>query len=196
MLLLSCYFLFCFTESFISVYAVAANAIQIKIGDSEDEGSVTSSVVPKVTGEPNNQLQVTQTGILSNRRPTAVPKSRLSDETPYGLGQGSSVSSGTSFDLLALARKEAAKRELYSRFHRGAVLHNHHEDPVTGEEEQGTQGTVPEYSEKRRRREEKRLAKAERRKRKQPLASVHDLEREGVGEDLLHRHSLFRQGDS
>lgn len=139
---------------------MAANAIQIKINDSDDEDSYSSSVPKR---DEMQKLQVTQTGILSNRRPVAVPTGPVFAETPTAIVRDPSGSSGGAYDLLALAKREAAKKELYSRFHRGPVIHNDHEDAVKGEEG----AVVPEYNEKQRRKEERRLARAERRKRKE-----------------------------
>ena len=120
--------------------------------------------MPQTTDE--HKLEVTQTGILSNRRPAAVSRALSADETTSRSGprQSSLGSSGvTSYDLLALARREAAKKELYSRFHRGAVLH-HDESLVTCQEEH--QETVPESVQKQ--------EKSERRKRKRKLALMRD----------------------
>jgi hypothetical protein len=143
-----------------SVYSVAANAIQIKISDSEGEQESVSSSVPKKTDEC--KLQVTQTGILSNRRPAAVLRALPASEIPYAVQAFSVSPDATSYDLLALARREAAKKELYSRFHRGAVLHDNEQILVKCQEHQGT---VPEPIQK----QEKRLAKTKRRKRKLAL---------------------------
>ncbi|THH20114.1 hypothetical protein EW146_g1216 [Bondarzewia mesenterica] len=93
------------------LFAAAASAIQVKISsdDENEQGVVTSTV----------ELKRTATGILSNRRPltgtpafsgTATPSDSISDPFTSRLG------------LMALAKREAAKRGLYSRFFRGPVI--------------------------------------------------------------------------
>lgn len=74
------------------------------------QDEITPSVAPV--------LRRTTTGILSNRRPVNVtPASTSGTSTP------DSTSSDTHrLSLIAIAKREAAKRNLYSRFYRGAVL--------------------------------------------------------------------------
>ncbi|EIW81026.1 hypothetical protein CONPUDRAFT_90090 [Coniophora puteana RWD-64-598 SS2] len=89
------------------VFAAAAKAIVIK-ADSDDE----SEDGDLATGA---SLHRTQTGIISNRRPVlGTPASGLS--TP------SETNDGPQLSLVAMAKREAARRGLYSRFFRGPVL--------------------------------------------------------------------------
>ncbi len=60
-------------------------------------------------------LSRTSTGILSNRRPGAVPSTETSGTT-------TPVESRPRYSLLVTAKREAAKQNLYSRFFRGPVL--------------------------------------------------------------------------
>ncbi|KAJ3893761.1 hypothetical protein GG344DRAFT_74681 [Lentinula edodes] len=94
------------------LFSAASQAITVKIDDSDvsDSDEITPSIAPV--------LRRTTTGILSNRRPVNVtPASTSGTSTP------DSTSSDTPrLSLIAVAKREAAKRNLYSRFYRGAVL--------------------------------------------------------------------------
>ncbi|KAJ3987896.1 hypothetical protein F5890DRAFT_1494665 [Lentinula detonsa] len=93
------------------LFSAASQAITVKIDDSDasDTDEIHSSVAPV--------LRRTTTGILSNRRPVdVVPGSTSGASTP------DSSSSELRMSLIAIAKREAAKRNLYSRFYRGAVL--------------------------------------------------------------------------
>ncbi|KAK0188047.1 hypothetical protein F5146DRAFT_1226399 [Armillaria mellea] len=93
------------------LFSAAAKSIQVKISSDDDEESETV-----VSTEATLTLKRTTTGILCNRRP---------------LGGTVVSSSGTStpdsdlmprLSLLAMAKREAARRGLYARFFRGPVL--------------------------------------------------------------------------
>ncbi|PBK74930.1 hypothetical protein ARMSODRAFT_497359 [Armillaria solidipes] len=93
------------------LFSAAAKSIQVKISSDDDDESETA-----VSTEATLTLKRTTTGILCNRRP---------------LGGTLVSSSGTStpdsdfmprLSLLAMAKREAAKRGLYARFFRGPVL--------------------------------------------------------------------------
>ncbi|ETW81669.1 hypothetical protein HETIRDRAFT_384030 [Heterobasidion irregulare TC 32-1] len=91
------------------LFAAAATAIKVKISsddeDMEEEGTRTF------------ELKRTTTGILSNRRPLIGTPASSGTATP------SSDSTSTSrLSLMALAKKEAARRGLYSRFFKGPVI--------------------------------------------------------------------------
>ena len=104
----------------VSVYAVAANAIHIHVEDSEEESEnkeIVSSTRALATATKKT-LAMTQTGILSNRRPHGDRQGASTD-----LFRPSGGGGGVGGDLLVLAKREAARRELYSRFHRGGVVH-------------------------------------------------------------------------
>ncbi|KAJ3993227.1 hypothetical protein F5050DRAFT_757538, partial [Lentinula boryana] len=93
------------------LFSAASQAITVKIDDSDasDTDEIHSSVAPV--------LRRTTTGILSNRRPVDVaPASSSGASTP------DSSSSELRMSLIAMAKRGAAKRNLYSRFYRGAVL--------------------------------------------------------------------------
>lgn len=129
------------------MYSVAANAIQIKIDEEEEEEIGVGS--SETNGHEKHKLQMTQTGILSNRQPVRA----LPDVQPSAAV--TNPSSGGQ-DLLTLARREAARKQLYNRFHRGTVLHD--ENKASGQED-----TLPvdPREKKRQKREEKRRARAE-----------------------------------
>ncbi|KAK0201792.1 hypothetical protein DFS33DRAFT_1350034 [Desarmillaria ectypa] len=93
------------------LFSAAAKSIQVKISSDDDDESETV-----VSTETTLTLKRTTTGILCNRRP---------------LGGTLVSSSGTStpdsdlmprLSLLAMAKREAAKRGLYARFFRGPIL--------------------------------------------------------------------------
>ncbi|KAF8809549.1 hypothetical protein BYT27DRAFT_7232300 [Phlegmacium glaucopus] len=98
------------------LFSAAAKSIQIKClsdDDEEENGSPTNS------SNNNTSIKCTSTGILSNRRPidgtpatsgTNTPEIAASGSQPHRLG------------LLAAAKRDAAKRGLYSKFFRGPVL--------------------------------------------------------------------------
>ncbi|TFK52597.1 hypothetical protein OE88DRAFT_1807481 [Heliocybe sulcata] len=95
------------------LYSAAAKAIKLKVADSDEEDSAnTEQSIPATVSR-------TRTGIPSNRRPVEGTPATSGTATPVA---GSSDSLGPKFSLLTLARKEAAKRGLYSMFFRGPVL--------------------------------------------------------------------------
>ncbi|CAE6479288.1 unnamed protein product [Rhizoctonia solani] len=87
------------------LYDVAAKTIKLKLPG--DESPADSDQ------EPAALLHRTQTGILSNRRPTTLP-------TPSSSKSPTPPPASTS--IISLAKKEAARRTLYSRFLRGPVI--------------------------------------------------------------------------
>ncbi|KAL5501714.1 hypothetical protein ACEPAH_8974 [Sanghuangporus vaninii] len=103
------------------LYAIATKAIKIKIHKDEDESSDTdSSVTPALP-----TLSRTSTGILSNRRPVVgTPVSSSGTATPSAVDASSSASSRNEYriNFIATAKRDAARRSLYSRFFRGPVL--------------------------------------------------------------------------
>lgn len=105
------------------VYAAAADAIKIHVEDSEDEDEASrSQVLPTLTDPTqsgSNKLSLTQTGILSHRRPIEYGE----ESRPIF-----SITRHSDTDLLTLAKREAAKRELYSRFCRGGIVHQEEEE--------------------------------------------------------------------
>ncbi|KAJ7459961.1 hypothetical protein FB451DRAFT_1405837 [Mycena latifolia] len=91
------------------LFSAASKSIQIKLSSEEDSDA-----------EPNASVSLkrTTTGILSNRRPvTGAPADSSGSTTPDDVADTSQRLS-----LLATAKREAAKRGLYSRFFRGPVL--------------------------------------------------------------------------
>ncbi|KAI9510602.1 hypothetical protein F5148DRAFT_970012, partial [Russula earlei] len=103
------------------LFTVAASAIRIECFSSDDD---EHGPQPDVISRPSTlELRQTSTGILSNRPPIigspvssgATTPTPCSDATP-----GSSSAPRPS--LLALAKREAARRALYSRFFRGPIL--------------------------------------------------------------------------
>ncbi|KAJ6559078.1 hypothetical protein DFH09DRAFT_518284 [Mycena vulgaris] len=94
------------------LFSAASKSIQIKIS-SDDEDS---------DAEPNASVSLkrTSTGILSNRRPAiGAPADNSGSTTPE---VGDPTDATPRLSLLATAKREAAKRGLYSRFFRGPVL--------------------------------------------------------------------------
>ncbi|KAF7314343.1 hypothetical protein MKEN_00906900 [Mycena kentingensis (nom. inval.)] len=92
------------------LFSAASKSIQIKISTSDDSDAETSDA-------DATPLIRTSTGILSNRRPV---KSAFADD-----GSGATTpetDAAPRFNLLVTAKREAARRGLYSRFLRGPVL--------------------------------------------------------------------------
>jgi len=102
------------------VFSAAANAIQVKIQDDDDEVTTT----PQPSGS-NTPLDRTSTGILSNR-PTKIGAPAISAPAI--------LESVVGLSLMALAEREAARRSLYARFFRGPVLGGSDEDSIMLEE--------------------------------------------------------------
>ncbi|CAE6459902.1 hypothetical protein RSOLAG22IIIB_01736 [Rhizoctonia solani] len=90
------------------LYDVAAKTIKLKL-----PGDDSSADSDQESQNPVNQLHRTQTGILSNRRPVTLP-------TPSS--SKSPTPPPCSASIISLAKKEAARRTLYSRFLRGPVI--------------------------------------------------------------------------
>ncbi|CAE6438844.1 unnamed protein product [Rhizoctonia solani] len=107
------------------LYDVAAKTIKLKLpgdespADSDQETGNSAIVrISLLTFLPNpypsmQQVRRTQTGILSNRRPTNLPTPSSSKSPSPPPSSGS---------IISLAKKEAARRVLYSRFLRGPVI--------------------------------------------------------------------------
>lgn len=89
------------------VFTVTATSINVKLCNDDDNESVDT--LPSGSSTP---LDRTSTGILSNK-PKKVGLSVL--ETPTAL-------QSTRLSIVALAKREAARRALYSRFFRGPAL--------------------------------------------------------------------------
>ena len=106
-----------------SVYTAAADAIQIHVEESEEEDDPSSSYTLAAPVKQGSRLSVTQTGILSNRRPIEFKN----DFKPRIVSRQDGRSG---VDLLVLAKREAAKRELYSRFYRGGVVNQEQEQEM------------------------------------------------------------------
>ncbi|KAJ7069690.1 hypothetical protein C8F01DRAFT_1113613 [Mycena amicta] len=92
------------------LFSAASKSIQIKISsdDSDESESESNPIAP---------LNRTSTGILSNRRPATGTLADTSGATTPDLEANVSQ-----FSLLVFAKREAARRGLYSRFFRGPVL--------------------------------------------------------------------------
>ncbi|KAH8998652.1 hypothetical protein EDB92DRAFT_1836416 [Lactarius akahatsu] len=97
------------------LFTVAASAIQIECfsTDEEDGGASTRNVRSSTL-----DLRQTSTGILSNLPPVVGTPISSDDITP----DTASGSSTPRLSIMALAKREAARRGLYSRFFRGPVL--------------------------------------------------------------------------
>lgn len=67
-------------------------------------------------------LRQTSTGILSNLPPVVGTPISSDDITPASCSDAASGSSTPRLSLMALAKREAARRGLYSRFFRGPIL--------------------------------------------------------------------------
>ncbi|KAH9179159.1 hypothetical protein EDB89DRAFT_1925661 [Lactarius sanguifluus] len=97
------------------LFTVAASAIQIECFSSDDEdGDASTRNVHSSTLD----LRQTSTGILSNLPPVVGTPISSDDITP----DTASGSSTPRLSIMALAKREAARRGLYSRFFRGPVL--------------------------------------------------------------------------
>jgi hypothetical protein len=166
--------LFFINPVLLSVYTVASSTIQIQVhtsDDEEDSEEKNAKVNPEISlsKREDGLLQLTSTGILSNRRPTI--SQRTSSENLESITQAQTRNSSDSLveskDLLTMAKREAAKCELYRRFARGGIFYE-------GEKaDEQTEATLVqrqeglESSEKVRRREERRKRREEKRKRKE-----------------------------
>ncbi|CAE6518505.1 unnamed protein product [Rhizoctonia solani] len=90
------------------LYEVAAKTIKLKLPGDESPGDSDQE-----SRNPATPLHRTQTGILSNRRPTSLP-------TPSS--SKSPTPPPPSASIISLVKQEAARRTLYSRFLRGPVI--------------------------------------------------------------------------
>ncbi|KAK1226295.1 hypothetical protein PQX77_010768 [Marasmius sp. AFHP31] len=165
------------------LFSAASKSIQVKISNDSDD---SDSDPADDTSVP--LLKRTTTGILSNRRPTSVTPATTSGTSTPAAPQ----MDGPKLSLIALAKREAAKRNLYSRFYRGPVL-----GPDTPEEQsmlqsstesqmqkaevvdtthQKNEGTEKEARRKKKRKAEE-LEKEERRERKRRKKELKQLEK-------------------
>ncbi|KAF8908890.1 hypothetical protein CPB84DRAFT_1703262 [Gymnopilus junonius] len=94
------------------LFSAAAKSIQVKcLSDDEEEGDSAST-------SSNPTLKRTSTGILSTRRPLDGTPADSDCTTPNEVESDSQTSR---LSLIAQAKRDAAKRGLYSRFFRGPV---------------------------------------------------------------------------
>ncbi|KAG9128487.1 hypothetical protein FRC07_009711 [Ceratobasidium sp. 392] len=110
------------------LYDVAAKSIKFKIPaeDAESNGEQGEEVSTQT-------FQRTQTGILSNRRPSTLP-------TPSSSKSSSPPTPSTS--IISQAKQEAARRSLYSRFLRGPVITNETPSPESPDSAKLTENTT------------------------------------------------------
>ncbi|KAG8935542.1 hypothetical protein FRC02_007686 [Tulasnella sp. 418] len=95
------------------IYSVSAQTISIKLhSDEEDDTGASPSPDPGI-------IQRTHTGIISHRRPHINSSGSC---TPIMVNGPESGSVTPKLSVMALARREAAKRGLYSRFYRGPII--------------------------------------------------------------------------
>ncbi|KAI9465577.1 hypothetical protein BJY52DRAFT_1113439 [Lactarius psammicola] len=97
------------------LFTAAASAIQIECFSSDGEDGDAST---RDLRSSTLDLRQTTTGILSNLPPVVGTPISSGDITP----DATSGSSTPRLSLMALAKREAARRGLYSRFFRGPVL--------------------------------------------------------------------------
>jgi hypothetical protein len=169
---------------------------------------LTTLLQAKDTRPSTLELRQTSTGILSNRPPVVGTCASSGASTPTPDSNAThSFSSTPRLSLLALAKRETARRGLYSRFFRGPVLGPddvqsemvrteptpstpqipfHHDDSKKNGKQKykidaDEEGILKEESEKVERRREKRLRKeAERRKRQDPKNKAKDRKDEDI----------------
>ncbi|KAG2129149.1 hypothetical protein DEU56DRAFT_818059 [Suillus clintonianus] len=96
------------------LYSAATKAITIKIADGDDDDDADADDNEDSLGSTTLQLKRTATGIISNRRPlSGTPASGTS--TP-------DLDSHPRISIMTIAKREAARKGLYSRFFRGPTL--------------------------------------------------------------------------
>ncbi|KAF9483452.1 hypothetical protein BDN70DRAFT_873728 [Pholiota conissans] len=91
------------------LFSAAAKSIVVKCLSDDEDASESSS---------SNEVAITRTstGILSNRRPLEGTPATSGSSTP------NTSSTNSSLSLIAIAKRDAARRGLYSRFFKGPVL--------------------------------------------------------------------------
>ncbi|KAJ8463131.1 hypothetical protein ONZ45_g17692 [Pleurotus djamor] len=145
------------------VFSAASNSIQIKITASDDESSDGETITP--SNDPTN-LKRTKMGILCNRRP--VNGTPASSSTSSGTSTPSfpaASSSTTTLSLLASAKREAAKRNLYSRFFKGPILGPDEDLVLPTEHQSSNPPSDPDPSLRKRKKDKKSSRSKKRRKR-------------------------------
>lgn len=155
------------------IYSVASSTIQIQVATSDDEGDSEeqrrSNPDPSIIKREEGSLQLTSTGILSNRRPTI--SRRASSDNLGSISQGRTPDSNNSSldrrDLFTMAKREAAKVELYRRFARGGIFYEGEKADEKMKITLSQPEERPESDEKARRREERRKRREERRQKKE-----------------------------
>ncbi|KAF8501060.1 hypothetical protein F5888DRAFT_1632849 [Russula emetica] len=195
------------------LYTVAASAIQIECFSSDDDDDDPRSDT-KNTCSSTLELRQTSTGILSNRPPIVGTCASSGASTPTPDSNATPAFSSTPrLSLLALAKRETARRGLYSRFFRGPILGPddaqsemvrteptpatpqipfHHDDAKkSGKQKRkidtdDDEGILKEECERAKRRREKRLRKeAERRKRQDAKNKAKDRKDEDIANSKL-----------
>ncbi|KAG2338508.1 hypothetical protein BDR05DRAFT_969208 [Suillus weaverae] len=96
------------------LYSAATKAITIKIADDDDDDDDDDDQNEDSLGSTTLQLKRTATGIISNRRPlSGTPASGISTPDSDSYPRTS---------VMTIAKREAARKGLYSRFFRGPTL--------------------------------------------------------------------------
>jgi len=105
------------------LFTVAASAIQIECFSSDDDNDEDSpQSEAKSTRASTLELRRTSTGILSNRPHIDGTPVSSGTTTPTPSLDDTASASAPRLSLLALAKREAARRGLYARFYRGPIL--------------------------------------------------------------------------
>ncbi|PFH53993.1 hypothetical protein AMATHDRAFT_136064 [Amanita thiersii Skay4041] len=119
------------------LFTAAACSIQLKIHNSDSEDEADSG-----KDESAPVWSRTSTGILSNRRPVTGTSAQSS-----GASTPNPADQPPKYNLLVTAKREAAKRSLYSRFFRGPVISEQTDGcqipSATGKEQQLGKEVVP-----------------------------------------------------
>ncbi|ESK95751.1 ribosome biogenesis protein [Moniliophthora roreri MCA 2997] len=160
------------------LFSAASKSIQVKISNDDSDNSDTDTLAENSVPTLNR----TTTGILSNRRPVDVtPATTSGTSTPDFLD-------APRLSLIALAKREAAKRNLYSRFYRGPILGpdrepSEQDQPPTPLQSPSTMATSSpdtplEEAEKKKKRKADDLEKEERRERKRAKKEAKETEKE------------------
>ncbi|KAG6891670.1 hypothetical protein C0992_012719 [Termitomyces sp. T32_za158] len=90
------------------LFTAASKSIQLKLA-SDDESDEETSLLP--------EIKRTATGIISNRRPITGASVATSDTSIQDV-----IDRNPHFNLLTLAKRDAARTSLYARFLRGPIL--------------------------------------------------------------------------
>lgn len=151
--------------------------IKINVSTEEEQGECDRLI--GLEEEPRGP-QRTSSGLVSTQRSSKLKRVSRGDEAAVATAIPGEGARGNE-SLLTIAKREAARRMLYSKFYRGEVLRGEYDEAVVEEPEGGFSGERKRERKKKRKRERGGGEEHdEKRKKRKPKGEEKELESGGV----------------